>query len=278
MPESLEALRDVCKAVREDVLNMIFKAGSGHPGASLSAVEILVTLYFSGLFRCDPENPGWPERDRFILSKGHAVPALYSVLSRRGFFPASELGLLRKLGTRLQGHPRTGTVPGIDYSAGSLGQGLSVANGIAMGYKKQGIPGRVYCLLGDGELQEGQIWEAALSTVQLRLSRVCAIVDNNHVQLDGPTASIKKMEPLAAKWESFGWNVIPADGHDPAALESAYRRAAEIKDRPSVVIAETVKGKGVSFMENNCEWHSNPPTKEELALALSGLEPDTSAG
>lgn len=266
-------LTAICRAVRTDILNMIYEAGSGHPGASLSAVEILVSLYFSEMFRCDPATPDWPERDRFILSKGHGVPALYSVLCHKGFFDKGELKGLRKLGGRLQGHPRLGKTPGIDCSGGSLGQGLSIANGIALGYKKQGLPGRIYCLLGDGELQEGQVWEAALTAVQLRLGKVCAIVDNNRVQLDGPTASIKKMEPLADKWRSFGWHVIGADGHDTSALTAAYGEAAEA-GRPTVIIAETTKGKGVSFMENNCDWHSNPPTREELEQALAEVSGD----
>jgi transketolase len=262
----------LCRGVREDILRMIFDAGSGHPGASLSAVEILAGLYFSAIFRCDPAKPDWPERDRFILSKGHAVPALYSVLCRRGFFSPEAFATLRREGGLLQGHPRLGITPGIDCSAGSLGQGLSIANGIALGFKKQGLPGRVYCLLGDGELQEGQIWEAALTTVQLRLTKVCAIVDNNHVQLDGPTAAIKKMEPLADKWRSFGWRVIGVDGHDTAALTQAYREAIATEDSPTVILAETIKGKGVSFMENNCDWHSTPPTTEELEAALAEVQ------
>ncbi|MDL2234145.1 transketolase [Ruminococcaceae bacterium OttesenSCG-928-L11] len=265
------SLSGICRAVREDILQMIYRAGSGHPGASLSAVELLVALYMTGMLRCDPSRPDDPARDRFILSKGHAVPALYSVLCRMGFFAREQLDTLRTLDGLLQGHPRLGITPGIDCSAGSLGQGLSIANGMALAFKRQQLPGRVYCLIGDGEQQEGQIWEAALSAVQLRLSNVCVIVDNNHIQLDGATASVKKMEPIADKWRSFGWNVIGADGHDLADMEAAYRQAAACGDTPSVIIAETVKGKGISFMENSCDWHSNPPTREELNAALAEL-------
>jgi transketolase len=233
-------------------------------------------LYFTGIFKCSPEYPDAPGRDRFIMSKGHGVPALYSILSRLGFFGREHLKSLRKIDSLLQGHPRYGATPGIDFSAGSLGQGLSVANGIALGYRRQGLQGRVYCLMGDGELQEGQIWEAALTTAQLGLHQVCAIIDNNHVQLDGSTASIKKMEPIADKWRSFGWHVIGAQGHDLDDVQRAYRAAMAEMRRPSVIIAETIKGKGVSFMENNCEWHSNAPTREELELALTEIREERS--
>ena len=268
MRESLDSL---CRSVREDVLNMIYQAGSGHLGASLSAVEILVALYGSDLLRCDPARPDWAERDRLILSKGHAVPALYSVLSHRGFFPRSELWSLRQLGSRLQGHPKLAHTPGIDCSSGSLGQGLSIANGLAYGLRRQGNPAYVYCILGDGELQEGQIWEAVLTAAQKRLAQVCAVVDYNHFQLDGPTERIKKIEPLGDKWRSFGWQVLCVDGHDTDALLAAYRAARDNTESPTVIIADTVKGKGVSFMENNCEWHSNPPNEAEWKAALAEI-------
>lgn len=261
-------MEGMCRTVRRDILTMIHAAGSGHPGGSLSAVELLVGLYFSGLFRADPTAPEAPDRDRFILSKGHCAPVLYSVLCRRGYFDPVHLGSLRKLGSMLQGHPHAPLVPGLDTSAGSLGQGLSVANGIALGYRLRGSPGRVYCLLGDGELQEGQVWEAALTAAQLQLGRVCAIVDNNHVQLDGPTASIKNVEPVAQKWRSFGWRTIEIDGHDIEAVVEAYRSAMEKEDQPTVVVAETVKGKGVSFMEGEAAWHGQAPGDEQLEAAL----------
>lgn len=258
--------------IRRDILNMIHLAGSGHPGGSLSAVEILTSLYFDDIFQCDVDDPDKKERDRLVLSKGHCAPVLYSVLCRKGFFEEKELDTLRKLGSNLQGHPFADKVSGLDVSSGSLGQGLSVANGIAIGYKKQNINNRVYCLLGDGELQEGQVWEAALTAAQFNLDNVCAIVDNNHVQLDGRTEEIKKMEPVIDKWVSFGWNVIPVDGHDVAAMSSAYQQAMKSKGRPTVIIAETIKGKGVSFMEDKCEWHGLAPDKEQLKLALAELE------
>jgi transketolase len=251
---------------------MIHLAGSGHPGGSLSAVEILTSLYFDDIFQCDVNDPDKKERDRLVLSKGHCAPVLYSVLCRKGFFEEKELATLRKLGSNLQGHPYADKVNGLDVSSGSLGQGLSVANGIALGYKKQNINNRVYCLLGDGELQEGQVWEAALTAAQFNLDNICAIVDNNHVQLDGRTEEIKKMEPVIDKWVSFGWNVIPVDGHDVASLSSAYQQAMKSKGRPTVIIAETIKGKGVSFMEDKCEWHGLAPDKDQLKLALAELE------
>ena len=265
------SLTSLCKAVREDVLNMVYQAGSGHLGASLSAVEILVALYGSGLFRCDPQSPDWPRRDRLILSKGHAVPALYSVLCHRGFFPRDELAGLRQLGRILQGHPNVSRTPGIDCSSGSLGQGLSIANGMAWGLRRQNNPGRVYCVLGDGELQEGQIWEAALTAAHHKLANVCAIVDNNRFQLDGPTDFVKKMEPLADKWRSFGWQVCTVDGHNHDQLLAAYNQARNNTHGPTVILADTIKGKGVSFMENNCEWHSNPPTQAQWQAALAEI-------
>ena len=244
-----QEVKDICVQIRKDIINMVYDAGSGHPGGSLSGVEIMAALYFTDLFRCDTMNPDWKERDRFVLSKGHASPLIYSVLCRKGFFREEELKTFRKMGTILQGHPHRQQVPGLDSSGGSLGQGLSIANGMAMGYRMQGIEGRCYCLLGDGELQEGQVWEAAMTAAQQKLDHVCAIVDNNHVQLDGMTADVCCVEPVADKWRYFGWNVITVDGHDLDALYAAYRSAGETKGRPTVLVAETIKGKGVSFME-----------------------------
>lgn len=267
----LEDLEGMARQIREDVLVMIHKAGSGHPGGSLSAVEILTALYFTDIMRVTPENPENPLQDRFILSKGHAAPLLYSVLCRRGFFGEEHLSTLRQLGSMLQGHPNALHMPGLDCSAGSLGQGLSVANGIALGYRKRGIERRVYCLLGDGELQEGQIWEAALTASQHRLGNVCAIVDNNHVQLDGRTRDIKRMEPVTDKWRSFGWNVLPVDGHNLCELYNAFSVARRQTLRPSVIVAETVKGKGVSFMEDDAAWHGVAPDAEQLRAALAEI-------
>ncbi len=267
-----EALERVAQQVRTDILTMVHKAGSGHPGGSLSAVEILVALYFTDMMVVTPDTPGNPDQDRFILSKGHAAPVIYSVLCRKGYFCDSHLPTLRKLGSILQGHPTAKHVPGLDCSSGSLGQGLSIANGIALGYRMQNIQRRVYCLLGDGELQEGQIWEAALTAAQHKLSNVCAIIDNNHVQLDGRTSRIKRMEPVADKWRAFGWNVLEVDGHNLAALYNAYQSAASNKDMPTMIVAETIKGKGVSFMENQAGWHGVAPDAEQLAQALDEVQ------
>lgn len=269
--EDLERLNTICRQVRTDILTMIHRAGSGHPGGSLSTVELLVGLYFGGVLRVRPDEPKWPERDRFIISKGHGAPTLYSVLARRGFYPVSWMEALRRLDSPLQGHPHAERVPGLDCSSGSLGQGLSVANGLALGLSRQQVPARVYCLLGDGELQEGQVWEAALTAHQLRLHNVCAIVDWNRVQLDGTVEEIKDVGDLTAKWRDFGWNAIECDGHDMASVLAAYAAAAAYKEGPSVILAHTVKGKGVSFMENRCAWHGAAPNDEELRAALAEI-------
>ena len=264
-------LKDLCRLVREDIVTMTNAAGSGHPGGSLSATEIMVALYFGGIMHVDPQQPDWEARDRFILSKGHVAPVVYSVLARKGFFPVEELVTLRKMGSILQGHPHKGSTPGLDCSAGSLGQGLSIANGIAYAFKKQNKPQRVYCLLGDGELQEGQVWEAAMLAAQHRLDNVCAIVDFNHVQLDDTIEAIKNLDNLPARWRDFGWNVIEVDGHNIAAVVRAFELAALTKDRPTVLIAHAVKGKGVSFMEGDCNWHGNAPNAEQLKQALAEI-------
>ena len=239
-----QSLTSLCTQVRGDILNMTHKAGSGHPGGSLSAVELLVGLYFSGEMAVDASNPDWEGRDRFILSKGHVAPVLYSVLARKGFFPVEELWTLRKLDSILQGHPHMGHTPGLDCSSGSLGQGLSIANGLALAFRMQGRANRVYCLLGDGELQEGQVWEAVMTAAQHKLDNLCAMVDYNRVQLDGTLAEIKV---------------------------EAYRQAKACKGKPTVLMANTIKGKGVSFMENDCNWHGNAPNAEQLRQALSEL-------
>ena len=265
---TLNELLTMCRTVRMDILTMVHEAGSGHPGGSLSAAEIMTALYFGDVMHVDPENPDWEDRDRFILSKGHVAPVLYSVLARKGFFPTEELKTLRQFGSILQGHPHKMSTPGLDCSSGSLGQGLSVANGIAIGLKKQNKDSRVYCLLGDGELQEGQIWEAVMTAAQHKLDNVCAIVDYNHVQLDGTTEDIKDLGDLVEKWHAFGWNVIEVDGHNLEAVLKAFAMAAAFKGKPTVLIANTVKGKGVSFMENDCNWHGIAPNADQLAQAL----------
>ncbi len=264
-------LQEVCKTLRCDIVSMIHKAGSGHPGGSLSEVEILTALYFGGVMNIRPEEPDWPGRDRLILSKGHSAPALYATLARRGFYPVEWLDTLRKLGSPLQGHPHADRVPGMDCSSGSLGQGLSIANGLGAAFKKQGMPNRVYCILGDGELQEGQVWEAVMSAAHYKLDNVCAVLDYNGVQLDGTLKEVMDMGDMAAKWKAFGWHVIECDGHDVQALLKAFAEAKETKGQPSVVIAHTVKGKGVSFMEGKAAWHGNAPNAEQLAQALQEI-------
>ncbi|WP_339314836.1 transketolase [Paenibacillus sp. FSL R10-2734] len=264
-------LRIACQQVREDIVTMIHHAGSGHPGGSLSAVELLVALYQGGVLKHDASNPAWDGRDRFILSKGHVAPVLYSVLARSGYFSVDELSTLRELGSILQGHPHMECTPGLDCSSGSLGQGLSIANGLAMAFKKRSLSNRVYCLMGDGELQEGQIWEAAMTSAHFKLDNLCAIVDYNHVQLDGTTEEIKDLGDLQMKWASFGFHVIDIDGHQMEEVLGAYAEAMTVKGKPSVIIANTVKGKGVSFMENKCEWHGQAPNAGQWLAALTEI-------
>lgn len=256
--------------IRKDILKMLTEAGSGHTGGSLSIVEILLSLYYYKL-RHNPEEPDWPQRDRFILSKGHACPALYAVLADRGYFPKEELRTLRKFGSRLQGHPQRG-LPGIEISSGSLGQGLSIANGMALGARLDNLPIRVYCLMGDGETNEGQIWEAAMTAAHYKLDNLCGIVDFNRLQIDGFCCDVKNMEPINKKWQSFGWNVIDVDGHDLKALMDALDKAQNVKRKPTVLICHTTKGKGVSFIENKIEWHGIAPKKEELERAIKELD------
>ena len=264
-------LKAMAKTVRSDIVRMVHQAGSGHPGGSLSAADLMTGLYFGDIIKVNPEDPQWEGRDRFILSKGHVAPVLYSVLARRGFFPVEDLMTLRQLGSPLQGHPHMNSTKGLDCSAGSLGQGLSVANGLAIAFRKQGMTNRVYCLMGDGELQEGQIWEAVMTAAQHKLDNLCAIVDYNHVQLDGTVEEIKALGDLCEKFHSFGWNVIELDGHDMNQVMEAYRMAMAFKGKPTVLIANTVKGKGVSFMENRCEWHGKAPNAKELEEALAQI-------
>ncbi len=264
---ALEEGPSLAVETRRDIIRMIAAAGSGHPGGSLSCVEILLQLYFRTM-RIRPEEPGWPERDRLVLSKGHACPALYAVLAARGFLPREELLTLRAFGSRLQGHPDMKRLPGLDASTGSLGHGLSIACGMAMGLRLAGRrDARVFCLLGDGELQEGSVWEAAMSASHYGLDGITAIVDRNGVQLDGRVSGVMEVEPLVEKWLAFGWDVVVCDGHSFASLEKALEHAAGT-GLPSVVVAETVKGKGVSFMENSCLWHGRCPEGDELEQAL----------
>lgn len=267
---NIAELQEIAKRVRRDIVTMITAAKSGHPGGSLSSVEILVSLYFDRM-RHDPANPQWEDRDHFILSKGHAAPVLYSVLAECGYTPKDELNTLRKMGSIYQGHPDVRFIPILDASTGSLGEGLSFALGLGSAAKLDGRKSRVYCVLGDGEIQEGQIWEAAMYGAYHNVNNVVPIVDSNRIQLDGFVQDIMAVEPLEEKWRSFGYHVISVDGHDIAALQSAWDEAEAHKDTPSVVIAHTVKGKGVSFMEDNPKFHGTAPSKEELEKALLEL-------
>ena len=251
-------------------MQMVFRAASGHIGGSLSAMDILTELYFEQL-RVDPERPQAPERDRFVMSKGHCTPALYSILALRGYFPEKQLELFRSIEGHMSGHPDMVHVPGVDMSTGSLGQGLSAAVGMAIAGKMDSAAYRVYALMGDGEIEEGQIWEAAMSAAKYKLDNLCGIVDVNGLQIDGRTADVMPSEPLDAKFAAFGWNVIKADGHDFDSLRAALAAAKAEKDRPSVILAKTVKGKGVSFMENDPGWHGKAPNAEQMETALAEL-------
>lgn len=260
----------MAKTIRRHILTMIAKANSGHPGGSLSAVEILTILYFR-IMRHHPFEPDWPDRDRFILSKGHAAPALYAVLAECGYFPTEELASLRQLGSRLQGHTDRNLTPGVEMSAGSLGQGLSFGIGAALAARLDNRDYRVYVLVGDGECQEGQVWEAAMAASHFKVDNLTCIVDHNGLQLDGRVADIMNIEPLKDKWRSFGWHVLEVDGHDLIEIHQALQRARFAKGKPTAIIARTIKGKGVSFMENNVDFHGKAPTTEELERAMTEL-------
>jgi len=265
------SLRDRAYQLRRDVLEMVAAAGSGHPGGSLSSAEILAAVYFYKL-QHDPKNPTWPDRDRFILSKGHAAPILYAALAESGYFPHSDLERLRKLHSHLQGHPDQTKTPGVEVSAGSLGQGFSFAQGVALSGKLAGAGYHVYALIGDGEMDEGQIWEAALFAAHHKLDNLTGIVDVNGIQNDYFVKDILVTEPIVDKWRAFGWHVIDIDGHDVGAIADALDQATAITGQPTMIVCRTVKGKGVSFMENNPDWHGKAPSKEQLAQALAELE------
>jgi transketolase len=265
-----EDLAAVCKRLRRDIVTMIGKAGSGHPGGSLSAVEIVVTLYWKILHH-KPADPAWDGRDRFVLSKGHAAPVLYAALAECGYFPKSELDTLRKIDSHLQGHADHTSTPGVEMSSGSLGQGLSFAVGTALAGKLDNRSWRVYALLSDGECDEGQTWEAAMSAAMFKVDNLTAIVDNNGIQLSGFNREIMNLEPLHKKWDAFGWHVIEIDGHDLKQVHDAITKAQETKGKPTVIIAHTIKGKGVSFMENNVDFHGKAPNTEQLEKALKEL-------
>jgi len=268
---SVEELNAKAKMFRRQILEMTFAAGSGHPGGSMSSIDIVTALYYNVL-RIDPKNPNWPDRDRFVLSKGHVCPAVYAVLADLGFFPREALMTLRKSGSILQGHPDMHKTPGIEMSTGSLGQGLSVSCGMALAARLDSKSYRVYCLMGDGEVQEGNIWEGAMLASHLKLDNLTAILDRNRLQIDGNTEQVMSLEPLPDKWRAFGWNVLEIDGHDMHQILDSLNLAKRTKNRPTIIIANTVKGKGVSFMENQVGFHGRALTKEEMAKAMEELK------
>ena len=268
--EKKQLQMEACK-VRMGVIEATHGAKAGHPGGSLSAADVFTYLYFKEM-NIDPKNPKWEERDRFVLSKGHTAPGLYAALANRGFFPVEDLPTLRHIDSYLQGHPNMNTVPGVDMSTGSLGQGVSVAVGMALGAKYQGKSYRVYTLLGDGEIQEGQVWEACMAASHYKLDNLCVIVDNNGLQIDGDIAKVMSPYPIVDKLEAFGFHVEAVDGHDFEALEAAFRKAKEVKGAPTAIVMSTTKGKGVSFMENNAGWHGKAPNDQEYAKAMDELK------
>lgn len=264
-------LAKVACNVRMGIIEGTFNAKSGHPGGSLSIAEILTYLYFKEM-NVDPANPAMADRDRFVLSKGHAAPALYSVMAQKGYFPVEELKTLRKVDSRLQGHPSMKCLPGIDISSGSLGQGISAACGMALGAKLSNADFRVYSILGDGEIEEGQVWEAAMYAAAKKLDNLVAFVDNNNLQIDGTVEEVNSPYPIPEKFAAFGWNVIEIDGHSFDEIEAALNSARECKGKPTAIIAKTVKGKGVSFMENQVNWHGAAPNAEQYEIAMNELK------
>ena len=266
----IKELKKKAIGIRKDVLKMLTLAGSGHTGGSLSIVDILVALYYYGM-RNDPKDPKWPGRDRFLLSKGHACPALYALLAEKGYFPKEDLWTLRKLESKLQGHPQIG-LAGIEISSGSLGQGLSIANGMALAARLDKSDTRIYCLMGDGETNEGQVWEAAMTASHYKLDSLCAIIDYNKLQIDGFCCEVKNMGAYLDKWKAFGWYVIETPGHDIEKLMAAFDKAKTVKGMPTAIVAHTIKGKGVSFIENKVEWHGIAPSGEECERAIRELD------
>lgn len=269
-PADVRRLQEIAGRLRLDIIEMLHKAGSGHPGGSLSVIDIVTALYFARM-KHDPKNPHWAERDRFVLSKGHAVPALYAVMAEAGYFPREELMSLRVLGSRMQGHPVNSALPGIEACTGSLGQGLSVAQGMALASRLDGDKFHVYCVIGDGESQEGQIWEAAMSAAKFKLDNLTVFLDYNRGQIDGTVAEVMDLEPIADKWRAFRWNVLEINGHNFEEILQATDQARATKGKPTLIIANTVKGKGVSFMEHQISWHGSAPNKEQADKALAEL-------
>ena len=270
-PQEKKQLQVAACKVRMGILTSTHAAKCGHPGGSLSAADLFTYLYFVEM-NIDPQNPKWEERDRFVLSKGHTAPGLYSVLANRGFFPVEELVTLRKLGSFLQGHPNMRTVPGVDMSTGSLGQGISCAAGMALGLKHQGKSPRVYTLLGDGEIEEGQVWEAAMFAAHYKLDNLCVIVDNNGLQIDGPVSDVMSPYPIDEKFRAFGFHVEVIDGNDLEQIEKAMKIARATKGQPTAIIMKTTKGKGVSYMENQVSWHGKAPNDEEYEIGMNELK------
>lgn len=262
--------KEIANTIRKDIVRMTHGAKSGHPGGSLSACEILTALYFKEM-RIDPNNPKWEDRDRFVLSKGHATPVLYATLSERGFFQKEELTKFRKIDSMLQGHPDMKGIPGVDMSTGSLGQGLAVANGMALSAKLDNKDYRVYALVGDGEIQEGVIWEAAMLAAHYKLDNLTVFVDHNGLQIDGHNEDVMNVDPIDRKFEAFGWNVLAIDGHDFEQIFDALEKSKTIKNKPTLIVAKTVKGKGVSFMENQASWHGTAPNAEQAQKAFAEL-------
>ena len=260
--------------MRVRIIRMLAEAGSGHPGGSLSAADIVACLYFGGVMECDPKDPLYSSRDRFILSKGHAAPVLYAALAELGYIPEDELLTLRKLHSRLQGHPDSKKVPGVEVSTGSLGQGLSIAAGLALGLRlnaNETAPQYVFALMGDGEIEEGQIWEAAMFAAHYKLDNLIGIVDSNNLQIDGDVRDVAGLDNIAAKFQAFGWQTMEVDGHNVPALMTAFQAARSLQGKPVCIVAHTVKGKGVSFMENQAGWHGKAPNPEQAAQALAEL-------
>lgn len=270
MKQNKQELMETAKIIRKDIVEMLTESASGHPGGSLSAADIVTVLYFNEM-NIDPKNPKMENRDRFVLSKGHAAPVLYSALARRGFFDPAELMTLRKINSNLQGHPNMNDVPGVDMSTGSLGQGVSTAVGMALGAKINGQKNRVYALLGDGELEEGQVWEAAMAGAQYKLDNLTIFIDFNGLQIDGNIEDVMNPSPIDKKFEAFGWNVLVIDGHNYDEILEAIEKAKACKGQPTAIICKTVKGKGVSFMENQAGWHGAAPNKEQCEQAIAEI-------
>ena len=268
--EDIKVLEKKAKQVRRGIIEAVYSNQSGHPGGSLSVADIMTVLYFNEM-NINPENPNWEDRDRLVLSKGHCAPALYSCLANRGYFDVEELKTFRNINSRLQGHPDKNKVPGVDMTTGSLGQGLSSANGMAIAGKMDNKNYRVYCVLGDGEIEEGQVWEAAMAANKYKLDNLCVIIDNNNLQIDGTIEEVMSSYPIDKKFRSFGFEIIKIDGHNIDEILKAFEVARNIKGKPTCIIAKTIKGKGISFMENQVGWHGKAPNEEQYKQAIEEL-------